>query len=237
MADGILGPVGPEELSRLTTGLGGVAAGMGALFVLWRASRRSQPPVAKLGRLIWRRSQFCRGWLITGDTGSGKTSSGINQLAHQVFQHEPNWGGLCIDEKGVYWETLRAMAAHYQRSHDLIHLEITAGGEAPHRKPMHRFNLTGDRSIPCSTYAKFVVDTATSLGQGGDKGLVLPNGTSLLEPLVRTAYRGVRRQRRRWQRKVDDKDTANRWRQLPQPQQRRTGQPTPSTANPVKDCR
>ena len=37
-------------------------------------------------------------------------------------------------------------------------------------KPPHRFNLTGDRSIPFSTYAKFVVDTATSLGQGGDKG-------------------------------------------------------------------
>jgi hypothetical protein len=69
-------------------------------------------------------NQFCRGWLITGDTGSGKTSSGINQLAHQVFQNEPNWGGLCIDEKGVYWETLSAMAHHYGREHDLIHLQI-----------------------------------------------------------------------------------------------------------------
>ena len=55
--------------------------------------------MARLGGLTWRRNQFCRGWLITGDTGSGKTSSGINQLAHQVFQNEPNWGGLCIDEK------------------------------------------------------------------------------------------------------------------------------------------
>jgi hypothetical protein len=36
--------------------------------------------------------------------------------------------------------------------------------------PHHRYNLTGDRSIPFTTYAKFVVDTATSLGQGGDKG-------------------------------------------------------------------
>lgn len=36
--------------------------------------------------------------------------------------------------------------------------------------PPHRYNLTGDRSIPFTTYAKFVVDTATSLGQGGDKG-------------------------------------------------------------------
>ncbi len=36
---------------------------------------------ARLGGLTWKRNQFCRGWLITGDTGSGKTSSGINQLA------------------------------------------------------------------------------------------------------------------------------------------------------------
>ena len=126
--------------------------------------------VARLKGLRWKRSQFCRGWLITGDTGSGKTSSGINQLLHQVFRNEPCWGGLCIDEKGVYWETLKAMAAHYGRVDDLIQLEIRS--DAPPRKlgTAHRFNLNGNRDIPFSTYAKFVVDTATSLGQGGDKG-------------------------------------------------------------------
>jgi len=129
-------------------------------------SRRKH--VAQLGGLTWRRNQFCRGWLITGDTGSGKTSSGINQLAHQVFQNEKNWGGLCIDEKGVYWETLSAMARHYGRTNDLIHLHIHDSEQEG--QPRHRFNLTGDRSIPFTTYAKFVVDTATSLGQGGDKG-------------------------------------------------------------------
>ena len=127
-------------------------------------------PVAQLGGLIWKRNQFCRGWLITGDTGSGKTSSGINQLAHQVFQNEPDWGGLCIDEKGVYWETLSAMANHYERETDLIHLQIRPDETDPDWQPPHRFNLTGDRSIPFSTYAKYVVDAATSLGQAGDKG-------------------------------------------------------------------
>jgi hypothetical protein len=126
--------------------------------------------VAKLGGLTWKRNQFCRGWLITGDTGSGKTSSGINQLAHQVFQNEEKWGGLCIDEKGVYWETLSAMARHFEREHDLIHLQIRGEDCGPAWNPPHRFNLTGDRSIPFTTYAKFIVDTATSLGQGGDKG-------------------------------------------------------------------
>ncbi len=126
--------------------------------------------VAQLGGLTWKRNQFCRGWLITGDTGSGKTSSGINQLAHQVFQNEDKWGGLCIDEKGVYWETLSAMARHYERENDLIHLQIRTDDKGEQWQPPHRFNLTGDRSIPFTTYAKFVVDTATSLGQGGDKG-------------------------------------------------------------------
>jgi hypothetical protein len=132
--------------------------------------RQQTHHVAKLGGLVWKRNQFCRGWLITGDTGSGKTSSGINQLAHQVFQNEPKWGGLCIDEKGVYWETLAGMARHYTREHDLIHLQIRTDEADTQWTPPHRFNLTGDRSIPFTTYAKFVVDTASSLGQGGDKG-------------------------------------------------------------------
>ncbi len=132
--------------------------------------RERKNHVARLGSLTWKRNQFCRGWLITGDTGSGKTSSGINQLAHQVFQNEPKWGGLCVDEKGVYWETLSAMAQQYGRSKDLIHLQIRTDEADLQWQPPHRFNLTGDRTIPFSTYAKFVVDTATSLGQGGDKG-------------------------------------------------------------------
>src|SRR5437762_11401658 len=61
------------------------------------------------------------------------------------------------------------MAEHYGRGHDLIHLQIRPDNDYKWVPP-HRFNLVGDRSIPFSTYAKFVVDTATSLGQGGDKG-------------------------------------------------------------------
>src|SRR5437867_11246352 len=62
------------------------------------------------------------------------------------------------------------MARHYGREHDLIHLQIRAGDTDATWTPPHRFNLTGDRSIPFMTYAKFIVDTATSLGQSGDKG-------------------------------------------------------------------
>jgi len=147
---------------------GGIVLALLAVWLLFGPRKGSF--AARLGGLTWKRNQFCRGWLITGDTGSGKTSSGINQLAHQVFKHEPTWGGLCIDEKGVYWETLAAMARHYGREHDLIHLQIRANDTDAQWTPPNRYNLTGDRSIPFTTYAKFVVDTATSLGQGGDKG-------------------------------------------------------------------
>lgn len=164
----------PPELEWLVNHPRYVLVPAAVMFVLFAAWLLFASPkggcVARLGGLIWKRNQFCRGWLITGDTGSGKTSSGINQLVHQVFQNEPTWGGLCIDEKGVYWETLAAMARHYGRKHDLIHLQIRSDDGATRWIPPHRYNLTGDRSIPFTTYAKFVVDTATSLGQGGDKG-------------------------------------------------------------------
>jgi len=148
--------------------VGGIVLALLAVWLLFGPRKGSF--ATRLGGLTWKRSQFCRGWLITGDTGSGKTSSGINQLAHQVFKNEPTWGGLCIDEKGVYWETLAAMARHYGREHDLIHLQIRANDTDTEWTPPNRYNLTGNRSIPFTTYAKFVVDTATSLGQGGDKG-------------------------------------------------------------------
>ncbi len=41
---------------------------------------------------------------------------------------------------------------------------------APGWKPTHTYNLTSDRSIPYNTFSKAVVDTASSLGQAGDKG-------------------------------------------------------------------
>ena len=167
-----------HELRTLATSHGpkplllalGVALVAWSLWIILRRRRPPLPVMARLGGLSWSRNEFCRGWLVTGDTGSGKTSSGINQLCHQLFQNEPSWGGLCIDEKGVYWETLHAMAHHYGRGKDLLHLQIRPEDAGPHWQPSQRFNLTGDTSIPFATYAKFVVDTATSLGQGGDKG-------------------------------------------------------------------
>jgi hypothetical protein len=126
--------------------------------------------VVRLGGFKWTRADFCRGWLITGDTGSGKTRSGITPLLFQVFRNEPTWGGLCIDDKGIYWETLSEMSRHFGREDDLILLQVRPEDAALNWQPKHTYNLTADRSIPYSTFAKAVVDTAWSLGQAGDKG-------------------------------------------------------------------
>ena len=145
--------------------------GLFAGFVLLPpADRRKRNVIARFRGLSWTREDFCRGWLITGDTGSGKTRSGITPLLYQVFKNEPRWGGICIDDKGVYWETLSEMATHFNRRDDLILLQVKPEHAPAGWKPEHSYNLTSDRGIPFSTYAKFVVDTASSLGQQGDKG-------------------------------------------------------------------
>ncbi len=149
-------------------------AGLGGIFFVVVAAlavrRREQKPIVRLNGLSWSREDFCRGWLITGDTGAGKTLSGINQLLFQVFQNEPRWGGICIDDKGIYWETLVAMAKHFNRERDLILLQVRPDNARPDWKPTHKYNLTSAPGIPYSTFAKFVVDSASSLGQHGDKG-------------------------------------------------------------------
>ena len=104
--------------------------------------------VVRLAGFSWTRGDFCRGWLITGDTGSGKTRSGITPLLFQVFQNEPTWGGLCIDDKGLYWETLSQMAKHFGREDDLILLQVRPDGAGSSWQPRHTYNLTSDRSIP-----------------------------------------------------------------------------------------
>ncbi len=146
----------------------GALSAIGWIF-FFQALRKREKYIVSLKGLHWTRADFCRGWLITGDTGSGKTRSGITPLLFQVFKNEPRWGGLCIDDKGVYWETLSEMARYFHRERDLILLKIRPDHADATWTPEHRFNLTSDRSIPYSAYAKFAVDTAASLGQQGDK--------------------------------------------------------------------
>ncbi|MEO8350117.1 MAG: type IV secretion system DNA-binding domain-containing protein [Chthoniobacteraceae bacterium] len=144
--------------------------------------------IVRLRGLSWTREDFCRGWLITGDTGSGKTRSGITPLLYQVFKNEPSWGGLCIDDKGMYWETLSEMARHFHREDDLILLQVRPDDAPASWKPKVTYNLTSDRSIPFNTYSKAVVDTASSLGQQGDKGFFKNQAQTHIAKALETLY-------------------------------------------------
>src|ERR1700751_2380215 len=146
------------------------------LFVCFPISLACAPPrrhrkiTARLAGLSWDRNDFCRGWLITGETGAGKTFA-INALLHSVFQNEPDWGGLCCDEKGIYHETLVQMTKKYGRLSDLRLLQTKPDGAGDDWEPPATFNLLSDDSIPGSTYATVIVDTASALAGGGeDKG-------------------------------------------------------------------
>jgi TraM recognition site of TraD and TraG len=131
---------------------------------------KSRQTTASIGGLKWTRNDFCRGWLITGDTGAGKTFA-INLLLHSVFQHEPDWGGICCDEKGIYHETLVRMAHKYGRENDLLLLQTRPDHADEAWVPPARFNLLSDSTVPWSTYATVIVDTASALASGvEDKG-------------------------------------------------------------------
>jgi type IV secretory pathway TraG/TraD family ATPase VirD4 len=148
---------------------GFLCLGAAATLVAQLLRRPKKQVVIRLAGFTWTRDDFCRGWLITGDTGSGKTRSGITPLLFQVFTNEPTWGGLCIDDKGIYWETLSEMAQHFGREDDLILLQVRPDDATSTWQPQHTYNLTSDRTVPYNTFAKAVVDTAASLGQASDK--------------------------------------------------------------------
>jgi len=144
---------------------------IGLPFAFYLAPSRYRKHItASLAGFDWDRSDFCRGWLVTGDTGSGKTFA-INALLHSVFQNEPDWGGLCCDEKGIYYKTLLRMAERYGRHEDLLLLQTRPDGVPEDWIPPARFNLLSDETIPWSTYATVIVDTASALASGTeDKG-------------------------------------------------------------------
>jgi hypothetical protein len=131
--------------------------------------RRRARPILHLGGFSWTMNDFCRGWLITGETGSGKTLSVINNMLWQVSVNCPHWGGICIDDKGLYWETLSTMFRALGRENDLILLRVRSEGAPADWTPPHTFNFLEDPRLPYSAKAKDVCDVAGSLGQGGDQ--------------------------------------------------------------------
>jgi len=80
--------------------------------------------IVSLAGFAWDRNSFCRGWIITGATGSGKTTSAIVTQFHQVFQHEKGtlrdtWEGSELAAK------LADIEERYRQETDPIHARIS----------------------------------------------------------------------------------------------------------------
>jgi hypothetical protein len=121
--------------------------------------------VCRLCGFSWSINDFCRGWLITGDTGSGKTFA-LRRVMHEVFRNTKRrpWGGVVIDEKGDEVNALMEIAAHYGRADDIRLLQTRPDDAGPDWEPKEKFNLLSDFRIPGTTYAKALVDTAGMIG-------------------------------------------------------------------------
>lgn len=163
----------------------------GAFFIWSVFAGENEKEILRLGGITWSLEDFVRGWLITGRTGSSKTQSAINTITFQVFKNVPGWGGLCLDQKGLYWEILVKMARHFGREDDLVLLQTRPADKDALWRPSNTINITGNPNVPASTYAKVIVDTATSLTGGRGQNPFFPTKAQLAIQLAFEVLRHV----------------------------------------------
>lgn len=124
--------------------------------------------VLRLWGLEWTRDEACCHFFITGGTGTGKTARAVVPIVHGLRTALPATGIMAIDSKGALWKPLAEMARVLKCEESLRLIRVRPAHIPPERwqAPL-RLNLLADRSVPWTTYAKMIVDTATAAGQQG----------------------------------------------------------------------
>ena len=161
----------PYYLPHSVLAYGCFIMGFGCLWAFKNQSKRDRGKiVCKLGPYSWDINNFCRGWSIQGKTGSGKTASAVRRIMHQLFINCPEWGGVCVDKKGGFFEDVENIAKHHKMSDKIVMLKVRPDSAETDWHPPFRFNLLQYEGINWASYAKLIVDTAASMGQSSDKG-------------------------------------------------------------------
>jgi hypothetical protein len=147
-----------------------------AAFAVWTlplASVQARLSCGSLGCLgQWKIS--CAGGSLPDAPDRARHSVRSIRSLIQVFQNVPNWGGICLDRNGLYWEILVKMAGHFSRERDLVLLQTRPLGKDELCRPANTINITGDHDVPASTYARVIVDTAASLAGGRGRNPFFP---------------------------------------------------------------
>jgi hypothetical protein len=91
------------QYNRINEVTGGVAfvCVLGAFVLLkWQSDFSKKDYIVHYKNLKWLPGAFIRHWLISGDTGFGKSTTGFNPLLHQISVSRPNWGGQILWKMG-----------------------------------------------------------------------------------------------------------------------------------------
>ena len=91
------------------------------LLYFWFSEKRH---LFSLLGMDWDEKDFCRGWLITGRTGSGKTTGAISQIFHSLFQKCPTFGGVIIDAKANSYHYFEKLAQSYNQKSKVKTIKI-----------------------------------------------------------------------------------------------------------------
>lgn len=146
-----------------------VACGVACLYpAIATLGGRDAKVVLRRWGLEWTRDEMCCHFFITGATGTGKTARAVVPIVHGLRETLPETGILAVDSKGALWKPLAAMAASLGQEESLRLIRVRPSHVSVERwSPPLRLNLLADASVPWSTYAKIIVDTATASGQRG----------------------------------------------------------------------